>query len=140
MPTYLSYLVGTHAELGQFDNATRFIGEAMTAVETKERWCERRSIALPVKSHYCRRSPDMAKAEAYFERALAIAREQQAKSWALRAAMSVARLWRVQGKRLQACDLLVSVYGWFTKGFDTLDLKQAKAMLDELAQSGQLPA
>ena len=75
-----------------------------------------------------------AKAEAYFERALAVAREQQAKSWELRAAMSMARLWRVHGKRLQAHDLLASVYGWFTEGFDTLDLKQAKALLDELAQ------
>ena len=75
----------------------------------------------------------MAKAEAHFERALAVAREQQAKSWELRAAMSMARLWRVQGKRLQARDLLAPIYGWFTEGFDTLDLKQAKALLDELA-------
>jgi predicted ATPase len=71
--------------------------------------------------------------EAFFERALAIAREQQAKSYELRAAMSMARLWRDQGKRVPARDLLAPVYGWFTEGFDTLDLKQAKALLDELA-------
>ena len=58
--------------------------------------------------------------------------QQQAKSWELRAAMSMARLWRDQGKRQQARDLLAPVYGWFTEGFDTLDLKEAKALLDEL--------
>ena len=60
--------------------------------------------------------------------------QQQAKSWELRAAMSMARLWRDQGKRQQARDLLAPVYGWFTEGFDTLDLKQAKALLEELAK------
>jgi predicted ATPase len=73
-------------------------------------------------------------AEGYFDRALAIARAQQAKSWELRAAMSMARLWRDQGKRQQAHDLLAPVYCWFTEGFDTLDLREAKALLDELAQ------
>ena len=75
----------------------------------------------------------MAKAEAYFDRALVIARQQQAKSWELRAAVSMARLWREQGKRDEARDLLAPVYGWFTEGFDTLDLKEAKALLDELS-------
>ena len=64
---------------------------------------------------------------------LAVARRQQAKSWELRAAVSMARLWYDQGKRQQAHDLLAPVYGWFTEGFDTLDLKEAKALLDELA-------
>jgi predicted ATPase len=76
--------------------------------------------------------PDAAKAETYFERALAIARAQQAMSWELRAAMSMARLHRDHGKRDAARDLLVPVYNWFTEGFDTLDLKEAKALLDEL--------
>jgi predicted ATPase len=79
------------------------------------------------------REPDPQKAEAYFERALAISREQQAKSWELRAAMSMARLWRDQGKRQQAHDLLAPVYGWFTEGFDTLDLKEAKTLLSDLS-------
>jgi predicted ATPase len=74
----------------------------------------------------------MQKAQAYFNRALAVARQQQAKSWELRAAMSMARLWRDQGKRDAARNLLALVYGWFTEGFDTLDLKEAKALLDEL--------
>jgi predicted ATPase len=69
----------------------------------------------------------------HFERALTVARAQQAKSWELRAAMSMARLWRNQGKQAAARELLAPVYGWFTEGFDTLDLKQAKALLDELA-------
>jgi len=77
--------------------------------------------------------PDATKAEAYFERALAVARAQQAKSWELRAAMSMARLWRDQAKRQQAHDLLTPVYGWFTEGFDTLDLKEAKVLLEQLS-------
>jgi predicted ATPase len=76
---------------------------------------------------------DTAKAQAYFERALAVARQQQAKSWELRASMSLARLWREQGKVQQARELLAPVYGWFTEGFDTRDLKEAKALLEELA-------
>ena len=132
-PWSLSCLAKAYAELDQFDHAWRCIGEAMTAMETtKETWCEAEvhriagDIAL-MSSH-----PDAAKAEAYFERALAVARAQQAKSWELRAAMSMARLWRDQGKRDEARDLLAPVYSWFTEGFDTLDLKEAKALLDEL--------
>src|SRR6516162_9611707 len=74
---------------------------------------------------------DVAKAEAYFERALAVARQQQARSWELRAAMSMARLWRDQGKPQQARELLARIYGWFTEG-DTRDLKEAKALFEEL--------
>ena len=77
-------------------------------------------------------APDTEKAEKYFGRALAVARRQQAKSWELRAAMSMARLWRDRGKTQQARELLAPVYGWFTEGFDTCDLKEAKALLDEL--------
>ena len=88
---------------------------------------------MPAKSRCMSPEPDAAKAEAYFERALAVARQQQAKSWELRAAMSLARLWRDQGKVQQARELLAPVYGWFTEGFDTRDLKEAKALLEELA-------
>jgi len=73
-----------------------------------------------------------AQAGAYFERALSVARTQQAKSWELRAAMSMARLWREQGKRNEARDLLTPIYNSFTEGFDTLDLKEAKALLEML--------
>ena len=106
----------------------------MTAVETtKERWCEAEVNRIAGEIALKSPEPDAAKAEAYFERALAVARQQQAKSWELRAAMSMARLWRDQGKRDEARELLAPVYGWFTEGFDTLDLKEAKALLDELA-------
>jgi predicted ATPase len=130
---YLSYLTRAHAELGQFDDAWRCIGEAMTAVETtKERWCEAEVHRIAGEVALLSPEPDTAKAEAYFEHALAVARKQQAKSWELRAAMSMARLWRDQGKPQQARELLAPVYGWFTEGFDTLDLKEAKALLNEL--------
>jgi class 3 adenylate cyclase/predicted ATPase len=134
MPLYLSYLTRAYAELGQFDDAWRSIDEAMTAVETtKERWCEAEVLRTAGEIALKSPVPDAAKAEACFERALAIARARQAKSWELRAAMSMARLWRDQGKRQRARDLLAQVYGWFTEGFDTLDLKQAKTLLEELA-------
>jgi len=74
-----------------------------------------------------------AAAEDSYCRALAVARQQQAKYWELRAALSLARLWRDQGKVQQARELLAPVYEWFTEGFDTLDLKEAKALLEELA-------
>jgi predicted ATPase len=74
-----------------------------------------------------------AAAEDSYCRALAVARKQQAKSWELRAAMSLARLWRDQGKVQQARELLAPVYGWFNEGFDTRDLKEAKALLEELS-------
>ena len=77
--------------------------------------------------------PDRQKAEDYFRRALTVARTQQARSLKLRAAMSMARLWRDQGKPQQARELLAPVYDWFTEGFDTLDLKEAKALLNSLA-------
>jgi predicted ATPase len=76
---------------------------------------------------------DATKAEVHFGHALAVARQQQAKSWELRAAMSLARLWRDQSKVRQARELLAPVYGWFAESFDTRDLKEAKALLAELA-------
>jgi SAM-dependent methyltransferase len=76
---------------------------------------------------------DAAKAETRFNLALVVAPQQQAKSWELRAAMSTARLWRDQGKREEARELLAPVYGWFTEGFNTRDLKEAKALLEGLA-------
>jgi class 3 adenylate cyclase/predicted ATPase len=133
LPFFLAHLSTAHAELGQFDDAWRCIGEAMTAVETtKERWCE--AEINRIKGEIALKLPQLgsSQAGAYFERALTVARTQQAKSWELRAAMSMARLWRDQGKRNEARDLLAPVYGWFTEGFDTLDLKEAKILLDTL--------
>jgi predicted ATPase len=127
----LLYLARAYAELGQFDDAWRCIGEAMTAVETtKERWCEAEINRIAGEIAFTSPKPDGAKAEAHFEHALAVARQQQA--WELRASMSLARLWRDQSKVQQARELLAPVYGWFTEGFDTRDLKEAKALLEEL--------
>ena len=106
----------------------------MTAVDTtKEKWwkaeVDRVAGEIALKSP----APHTAKADGYFERALSIARQQQAKAWELRAAMSLARLWRDQGKPQQARELLAPVYDWFTEGFDTRDLKEAKALLEQLS-------
>jgi len=133
LPLFLSYLSNAYAELDQLDDARRCIGEAMTAVETtEEKWFEAEVHRIGGEVARMSSKPDAAKAEAYFERALAVARSQQAKSWELRATMSMARLWRDQGKRDEAHDLLAPVYGWFTEGFDTRDLKEAKTLIDDL--------
>ena len=76
--------------------------------------------------------PDVSQAATCFQQALAVARRQQAKSFELRAALSLARLWQQQGKQAEAHTLLAPIYGWFTEGFDTADLQEAKALLDAL--------
>ncbi|WP_246738079.1 AAA family ATPase [Bradyrhizobium sp. CCBAU 051011] len=123
-----------HADSGQFDDAWRCVGNAMTAMrETKERWCEAEvhRVAGEIALRWPQR--DEAKAQAYFEHSLAIARAQHAKSWELRAATSSARLLNCQGKRKMARDLLAPIYDWFTEGFDTSDLRKAKALLGEIS-------
>ena len=133
-PLHMSFLAQVHAGLGQFDDARRCIGEAMAASEaSKESWCDADIHRLSGDIVLLSGEPDRAQAQAHFERALVVARKQQAKSFELRAAISLARLWRDQGKRDEARDLLAPVYGWFTEGFDTRDLKEAKSLLDELA-------
>jgi class 3 adenylate cyclase/predicted ATPase len=133
LPFYLSSLAMAHAELGQFDDAHRLVGEAITAIEiTKETLYEPEVHRIGGEIALKWSMLNAAKAEAHFNRALAVARQQQAKSWELRAAISLARLWRSQGKVQQARELLAPVYGWFTEGIDTRDLKDAKLMLEEL--------
>ena len=110
------------------------LGEATNAVDTTgERWFEAEVYRLAGEIALKLPQSDSTKAQSYFEHALEVAREQQAKSWELRAAMSLARLWRDQGKVSEARELLAPVYGWFMEGFDTRDLKEAKALLEELA-------
>jgi predicted ATPase len=105
----------------------------MTAMATaKETWWEAEVHRIAGEIAWKSPEPDVPKAQAYFERALAVARQQQAKSFELRPSVSLARLWRSQGKVLQARELLAPVYGWFTEGFDTRDLKEANALLTEL--------
>jgi class 3 adenylate cyclase/predicted ATPase len=132
-PSSLSYLASSYADMGQFDEALRCVDEAMAAIDTtKEKWWEAETNRLAGEIVLKSLTSDTAKAERYFEHALAIARKQQAKSLELRAAMSIARLRRKQGKQDEARDLLAPIYGWFTEGFDTLDLKEAKVLLDIL--------
>jgi class 3 adenylate cyclase/predicted ATPase len=133
-PFILSYLAGAHADLGQFDEAWRWIDEAMAQVEsTKEKWAEAEIHRVAGEIALRSPVPDAARAESYFTAALAIARRQQAKSWELRSATSHARLMRDQGRVREAHDLLAPVYGWFEEGFGTKDLKDAKTLLAELA-------
>ncbi len=133
MPLVFCYLAYAYQTLRQYNETWSFIEQANACVgDTGERWCEaeihRRAGELALASL----RPETMKAEHLYSRALAVARQQQAKSWELRAAMSLARLWRDQGKPRQARELLAPVYGWFTEGFDTLDLREAKALLGEL--------
>jgi class 3 adenylate cyclase/predicted ATPase len=133
MPWYLSCLARAHVAVGQLDQAKRCIGEAMTAMAaTKESWQESELHQIAGDLELMSPGPDAAKAEAHYDRALTVARRQKAKSWELRAAMALARLWRDQGKQHQAKNVLALVHSWFTEGFDTFDLKQAGALLAEL--------
>jgi class 3 adenylate cyclase/predicted ATPase len=134
LPFIQSCLARAHAASGQYDDAWQWIDRSLNAVEASgERWCEAEVHRTAGEIALNSSDPDTAKAQAHFERALKIARAQQARSWELRAATGLARLWRDQGRRTEARDLLAPIYNWFTEGFDTLDLREAKALLDNLA-------
>jgi class 3 adenylate cyclase/predicted ATPase len=133
VPWYVAHMARALVELGRFDEARRHMAEALAAIEkTGERWFESDICRIAGEIELVAPERDISKAETHFERALAVAREQQAKSWELRAAMSLARLWRDRGERIKARELLAGVYDWFGEGFETLDLRQAKTLLDEL--------
>ncbi len=118
----------------QAADGLRQVAEALELVEsTQERWWEPDPYRLQGALLWEVSSDNHTEAETCFQQAIAIARSQQAKSWELRAATSLARLWQSQGKRQEAHDLLAPVYGWFTEGFDTADLQEAKTLLQELA-------
>jgi predicted ATPase len=134
LPVYFSYLAQAHAALGQFKDARRCIGEAISAMDaTKETWWQSEATRLAGEIALLAAEPDPAGIEACFLRALDIARAQRAKSFELRAAMSLARLWGELGRRDAARDLLAPVYGSISEGFDTLDLKAARTLLSSLA-------
>ena len=132
------YQLGQHADVygkaGQADEGLRVLGQARAAVHNSEgRFYEAELSRLQGELTLARAAGQQAEAEACFQQALDIAHRQEAKSLELRAAMSLARLWQQQGKRAEAHALLAPVYGWFTEGFDTADLQEAKALLDTLA-------
>ena len=108
--------------------------EAQAAAQgSGERFMEAELYRLKGTLLLARSAEQHAEAETCFQQALTVARHQQAKSWELRAAMSLSRLWQQQGKWQEAYDLLAPIYGWFTEGFDTPDLQDARALLEELA-------
>jgi len=135
MPAWLARLAEAYGQVGQVDEGLHLLSEALAVVDTtgergnEAEWHRLHGVLLlqhPV--------PDAPQAEACFQQALDVARRQQAKSWELRAAMSLSRLWQRQGKGAAARELLAPIYGWFTEGFDTADLQDAKALLAELGE------
>lgn len=131
----LCRLAETYAKSGQSEAGLAVIAEALAFVEqTDERFFEAELYRFKGELLIQQIDPDTQQAETCYHHALAIAHRQQAKSLELRAATSLARLWQIQGKRQEAYELLTSVYGWFTEGFDTADLIDAKALLVELEE------
>jgi class 3 adenylate cyclase/predicted ATPase len=128
MPHFVSLRAGAHVIAGQFDEAASLLDEALQMVErTEERWFE--AELSRQKGQLLLRQGQSAAAEKLYRKALSIAVEQETKLWELRAAVSLARLRRDQGHHTEARDILAPVYGWFTEGFDTPDLKEAEALL-----------
>ena len=133
-PYSLALLAETHSRMGQHEDGLTLLAEALavTNVTDERRW-EAELHRLRGELLLARGTDAHTEAGTCFHQALSIARHQQAKSWELRAATSLARLWQSQDKRQEAYDLLAPVYGWFTEGFDTADLKEAKALLEQLS-------
>ncbi len=138
---FLASLIGAYEQVGQPEDGLPVVAETLERVEkTGERYCEaelyrlKGELTLQESKVESQRSLAEEEAEACFRKAIEIAQKQQAKSWELRATTSLARLWREQGKREEARELLAPVYGWFTEGFDTADLRDAKALLTELSE------
>ena len=135
-PYCLVLLAEAAGHAGQVDEGIRLLAEALTAFEANAQG-DLLAEAYRLQGELWLRQapPDAAQAEACFHQALAVAHRQLAKSWELRAATSLSRLWQQQGKRTDAYELLAPIYGWFTEGFDTADLQEAKALLGELGYS-----
>jgi predicted ATPase len=133
-PYFLALLAEVHSMRGQPEAGLRVLTEALALADTTgERWYESEIYRLKGEILLQQNSDNQAEAQNCFHHAISIAQNQQAKSFELRTATSLARLWQQQGKRQEAHDLLAPVYNWFTEGFDTADLKDAKALLEELA-------
>ena len=133
-PYLLALLAQAYGMMRQPEAGLAELAEALALVDkTGVRFWEAELYRLKGACLLQQHSDNQAEAETCFHHAIAIAQNQQAKSFELRAATSLARLWQQQGKRQDAHDLLAPVYHWFTEGFDTADLKEAKALLDELA-------
>jgi predicted ATPase len=133
VPFFLTTLAEVYGMAAQADEGLKRLAEAAKIIEaTQERWAEAEMHRL--RGTLLLSMNERAPAEDSFRLALTVAQQQNAKFWELRAATSLVRLWRDQGKRQQAHDLLAPVYRWFTEGFNTLDLKEAKTLLNELTR------
>ncbi len=131
---FLALLAEAYGKDEQVEDGLRTVTEALAFVErTEERYYEAELYRLKGELLLQQSENSAPAAAASFQQAIDTARQQQAKSWELRAATSLARLWQQQGKTAEARELLAPVYGWFTEGFDTADLKDAKSLLDELS-------
>ncbi len=133
MPYLRAVLAEGLALSGDLEGGLRLIEESLTQI-ARPSWEERSHLAevLRLKGWMLQQQGKLAAAEDNYLASLNVGREQQAKSWELRTSTSLARLWQSQGKINEACDLLSPVCNWFTEGFDTKDLKEAKALLDSL--------
>jgi predicted ATPase len=132
-PYYLALLAEAYGIMGQSETGLVSLAEALVhADKTGERWYEPELHRLQGELLLQCSSDNQAEAEHCFQQAITVAQNQQAKSFELRAATSLARLWQQQGKRQEAYDVLAPIYGWFTEGFDTADLQEAKALLEAL--------
>jgi len=133
-PYYLALLAEASAQVGQTAEGLEALAEALaTLARSRERWWEAELYRLRGELLLQHAVAQPGEAETCFQQALVVARRQQARSLELRAAMSLARLWQQHGKRAEAHELLAAVYGWFTEGFDTADLQEARILLEELA-------
>jgi predicted ATPase len=133
VPYFCTLLAEVSAHLGHIEDGLQALAEAHTLVEQhEERWWEAEVSRLRGVLLLRQPGTPQAEAETWLQRALDVARHQEAKSLELRAAMSLSRLWQQQGKQAEARALLAPVYGWFTEGFDTADLQEAKALLEAL--------
>ena len=133
VPYFCTLLADAAAHLGYTEEGLEALAEAYTLVEQQEeRYWEAEIHRLQGVLLLRQPGTPQAEAETWLQQALDVARRQEAKSLELRAAMSLGRLWQQQGKQAEAHALLAPVYGWFTEGFDTADLQEAKALLEEL--------
>ena len=133
---YLALLAEAYGQGGQADEGLRVLTEALAGVQgSRERWWEAELYRLKgeILLVQAGKGPKLAEVEACFRQALDVARRQQAKSLELRTVVSLGRLWQQQGKRAAAHQLVAEVYNWFTEGFDTADLQEARALLAELS-------
>jgi predicted ATPase len=145
-PYFLALLAEAYGQEGQIEAGLAALSEALAAVQaTGERWGEAELYRLRGELLLLPPCRDAHQAETCFQQALAVARQQQAKSWELRAAVSLARLWQKQGKQDEVRALLMPVYGWFTEGLETADLQEARVLLEALGayncrgQNGRVP-